>query len=71
MIHRELDVEISDEIYYTDSKVVLGYIQNDSRRFYVYVANRVQTIRIATEPGHSVPQVILQISQPAACPQAN
>lgn len=31
--------------YYTDSKVVLGYLQNDSRRFYVYVANRVQLIR--------------------------
>lgn len=50
MIRKELDVEINEEIYYSDSKVVLGYIQNESRRFYVYVANRVQTIRNATEP---------------------
>ena len=50
MVRKELDVEINEEIYYSDSKVILGYIQNESRRFYVYVANRVQTIRDATEP---------------------
>ena len=50
MIRRELDVQIDEEIYYSDSKVVLGYIQNESRRFYVYVANRVQHIRNATTP---------------------
>ena len=50
MIRRELDVKIDEEIYYSDSKVVLGYIQNKSRRFYMYVANRVQTIRNTTEP---------------------
>ena len=36
--------------YYTDSKVVLGYIKNDTRRFHVYVANRVQTIRNLSQP---------------------
>ena len=50
MIRKELDVEVNKEIYYSDSKVVLGYIQNESRRFYVYVANCVQTIRNATDP---------------------
>ncbi|XP_053400480.1 uncharacterized protein LOC128557280 [Mercenaria mercenaria] len=30
--------------YYTDSQVVLGYINNTSRRFYVYVGNRVDKI---------------------------
>lgn len=50
MIRKELDVEVNEEIYYSDSKVVLGYIQNESRRFYVYVANRVQTIHNTTEP---------------------
>lgn len=29
MIGRELDVKIDEEIYYSDSKVVFGYIQND------------------------------------------
>jgi hypothetical protein len=28
--------------YYTDSQVVLGYISNTTRRFYTYVANRVE-----------------------------
>ena len=36
--------------FYTDSKVVLGYIYNASKRFYVYVANRVQRIRKSTNP---------------------
>ena len=39
---KEIDMEIAGVAYYTDSKVVLGYIANESRRFYVYVANRVQ-----------------------------
>ena len=47
---KEIDMEIDQVTYYTDSKVVLGYLQNDSRRFYVYVANRVQLIRRLTSP---------------------
>ena len=27
--------------FYTDSKVVLGYIPNQTRQFYTYVSNRV------------------------------
>ena len=52
MICKELDVEVNGEIYYSGSKVVLGYIQNESRRFYLYMANRMQTtcIRNAKEP---------------------
>ena len=38
MNRRELDIEIDEEIYYSDSKVVLGYIQNESRGFYVHNA---------------------------------
>ena len=40
-IHCELEYEIDDDYYWTDSKVVLGYINNESRRFHVSVANRV------------------------------
>ena len=47
---KEIDMEISEVIYYTDWKVVLGYIANESRRFYVYVANRVQLIRSLSTP---------------------
>ena len=35
--------------FWTDSKIVLGYIGNDARKFRVYVANRVQMIRDASE----------------------
>ena len=46
----ELQLENTEEIFWTDSKVVLGYIANESRRFHVYVANRVQEIQDKTSP---------------------
>lgn len=54
----ELSELITEEIhlkpdrirFYTDSRVVLGYIYNESRRFHVYVSNRVQCIRQSTQP---------------------
>ena len=49
-ILKEIDMKIDEVIFYTDSKVVLGSIQNDSRRFHLYVANRVQLIRRLSEP---------------------
>ncbi|XP_063446815.1 uncharacterized protein LOC134726347 [Mytilus trossulus] len=36
--------------FYTDSKVVLGYIYNQTRRFYVYVEHRIERIRKSTVP---------------------
>ena len=42
-------VELID-VFWSDSKVVLGYIHNDSRRFHIFVANRVQQIRESTNP---------------------
>ena len=47
---RELTIEVNEITFYTDSKVVLGYIQNESCRFYTYVANRIQIIRQASSP---------------------
>ncbi|XP_075533172.1 uncharacterized protein LOC142566217 [Dermacentor variabilis] len=49
-ILRELGFRPNSVTFYTDSKVVLGYIYNETRRFYVYVANRVQRIRSSTQP---------------------
>lgn len=49
-LKKELSIEIHEVIFYTDSKVVLGYVKNETRRFHVYVANRVQLIRDASEP---------------------
>ena len=45
MLRQELEYEITTETFWTDSMVVLGYIANDSKRFHVFVANRVQQIR--------------------------
>ena len=49
-ITKEIDMETSETVFYTDSKIVLGYICNESRRFHIYVANRVQTIREISSP---------------------
>ena len=46
----ELTYEGLREYYWTDSKVVLGYICNESKRFHVYVANRVQLIQDLSSP---------------------
>ncbi|KAI4871708.1 hypothetical protein NFI96_005782 [Prochilodus magdalenae] len=50
MITSELDLTLDATEFYTDSRVVLGYIYNQTRRFYVYVANRVQRIRKVSSP---------------------
>nr|XP_021331373.1 uncharacterized protein LOC110439581 [Danio rerio] len=50
LIKDELDLELNDIKFFTDSKVVLGYIYNESKRFYVYVHNRVQRIRQSSRP---------------------
>ena len=49
MVKEELELKIDQEYFWTDSQVVLGYINNDARRFHVFVANRVQRIRDATD----------------------
>lgn len=50
VLKNELDYERIEDFYWTDSKVVLGFINNESRRFHVYVANRVQQIRDYASP---------------------
>ena len=44
IISAQLDVPMSFMTYFTDSKVVLGYIGNQTRRFFTYVSNRVEKI---------------------------
>ncbi|XP_067305911.1 uncharacterized protein [Pseudorasbora parva] len=50
MLRNELEIEGLQEHFWTDSKVVLGYINNDARRFHVFVANRIQRIKSTTDP---------------------
>lgn len=49
-VQSEIDIELQAVRFFTDSRVVLGYIHNSSRRFYTYVANRVARIRRSTDP---------------------
>ena len=49
-LQKELSYEDINEFFWTDSKVVLGYISNEARRFHTFVANRVQEIRNHASP---------------------
>ena len=44
IITHQLGLSHEDIQYYSDSRIVLGYINNKTRRFYVYVSNRVERI---------------------------
>ena len=46
MLHKELDFDKIAGIYWTDSKVVLGYISNEALRFHIFIDNRVQQILV-------------------------
>ncbi|XP_067306911.1 uncharacterized protein [Pseudorasbora parva] len=50
LIQDELDMKLDAIKFFCDSKVVLGYIHNQTKRFYVYVHNRVRRIRQSTRP---------------------
>ncbi|XP_038071202.1 uncharacterized protein LOC119740069 [Patiria miniata] len=50
LLRHELDLDITSSYFWTDSEIVLKYINNDSRRFHVFVGNRVSLIRELTNP---------------------
>ena len=49
LVIEELKIDDLRTFYWTDSKIVLGYIFNDQKWYRVYVANRVQVIRSYTK----------------------
>ncbi len=48
-LKEELKLPIEKEYFWTDSQVVLSYINNDARRFHVFVANRLTKIHQLTD----------------------
>ena len=44
LLRRELQMELADSVFWTDSTSVLKYINNKTARFRTFVANRVATI---------------------------
>ncbi|XP_060078081.1 uncharacterized protein LOC132557590 [Ylistrum balloti] len=49
-LSEQLDIPFDHLRYYSDSRIVLGYLSNERRRFYVYVSNRVPRIRKISSP---------------------
>ena len=50
LVKQELTVTVKGTIFWSDSKTVLQYIANESRRFHTFVANRVSEIHDTTDP---------------------
>ena len=49
LLQKERQLLNFKETFWTDSEVVLGYIRNESRKFKVFVANRIEMIRDHTD----------------------
>ncbi|KAG1695324.1 hypothetical protein GQR58_006635 [Nymphon striatum] len=49
-LYRELNLPLQDTCMYSDSRVVLGYLNNKGKSFSNYVTNRVHSILKITEP---------------------
>lgn len=50
MLKQELQLQLKDSVFWTDSLTVLQCIENEASRFKTFVANRVSFIREASEP---------------------
>ena len=50
VVKQELTVIIKDSIFWSDSKTVLQYTANESRRFHTFMADRVSEIHDTTDP---------------------
>ena len=48
-LKRELSLNVDREIFWTDSQVALGHIENETKKFKTFVANRVQFIQDNTK----------------------
>lgn len=49
MLKKELKIDLDSSVFWTDSMTVLKYIQNETKRFHTFVANRVVVIRDSTD----------------------
>ena len=50
MFRRELEIPISCSMFWTDSTSVLGYIENEDKRFHTFVSNRLTIIHDGSTP---------------------
>jgi hypothetical protein len=45
VVRNAMSLELGESYFWTDSRIVLGYISNSQKRFPVYVSNRISKIR--------------------------
>jgi hypothetical protein len=50
MLLKELQIQVDEVHYWTDSTTVLHYIENETARYHTFVANRVNLIREGSTP---------------------
>ncbi|XP_067945389.1 uncharacterized protein [Watersipora subatra] len=50
LVSRELKLSFEEMYFWCDSQIVLGYIANESKRFHMYVANRIHEIHQNSTP---------------------
>ena len=44
-LKQKLDIKVDEEMFWTDSRLVISYIQNTKRCFKMFVANRIYQIK--------------------------
>ena len=49
LVRKESDVKVETSVFWTDSTCVLGYLNNTTKRYQTFVANRIATIRKDSE----------------------
>ncbi|XP_070548346.1 uncharacterized protein [Ptychodera flava] len=52
LLRKEMDLPIDESVFWTDSRTVLRYINNDTTRFHTFVANRIAVIRGGSDPAN-------------------
>ena len=50
MLRQEIDMQVGESKFWSDSSCILAYIGNDSRRYHTFVANRVAAMQEASSP---------------------
>ena len=65
LIQEELQCNINKEYFWADSQLVPGYLQNESKRFKVFVENRIQIIKEHPDVGQW--QHLASKDNPADC----
>lgn len=50
MLKEELNIQLIDSVFWSDSTAILKYVNNEDKHFHASVANRIATIREAVEP---------------------